>query len=105
MDDRNTGTTDRRIAELEDRLADARARLPKHDPSSALIAEIDDLDKELAELRQQTAHPTVAEQVALLQARLVDARARLPRHDTPPALMAEIDALEAELARLQSPKP
>lgn len=95
----------RRIAELESRLAEARARLPKHDPPPALIAEIDDLDSELARLRQETAQPTLAEQIALVQERLDGARARLPRHTIPPALMAEIDALEAELIRLRSQKP
>lgn len=42
-----------RIRELEGRLADARARLPKHTPPVAIFVQIDELEQELARLRQQ----------------------------------------------------
>jgi len=41
----------RRIAEIKNRLADARARIPKHDIPAALMAEIDEWEQELARLR------------------------------------------------------
>ena len=41
------------ISQLKQRLAEARARIPKHDVPAALIAEIDDLDEELQALRAQ----------------------------------------------------
>jgi hypothetical protein len=40
-----------RIQELERRLADARARLPKHSPPVSLFIEIDELEAELTRLR------------------------------------------------------
>jgi hypothetical protein len=42
---------------LEQRLAEANARIPKHDVPAALIAEIDDLEEELARLRAQRKTP------------------------------------------------
>jgi len=40
-----------KIAQVKEQLANARARVPKHDVPAALIAEMDDLDDELAHLR------------------------------------------------------
>jgi len=39
------------IAELEQRLEEARARVPKHDIPPALMAEIDEMEETLARLR------------------------------------------------------
>ncbi len=44
-----------RIAELELRLQDARARLPKHSVPMNMMIELDELEDELAELRRQAA--------------------------------------------------
>ena len=41
----------RRIAEIKERLANARARIPKHDIPAALMAEIDECEQELAQLQ------------------------------------------------------
>ena len=38
-------------AELEQQLEDARARIPKHTPPAALMAEIDELEEELERLQ------------------------------------------------------
>jgi cob(I)alamin adenosyltransferase len=92
----------RRIAETKNRLADARARVPKHDIPAALMAEIDELEEELARLECAQNRRSVPERIAEIQQRLTDARARIPKHDIPTALMAEIDELEQELARLES---
>jgi uncharacterized coiled-coil DUF342 family protein len=92
----------KRIAEVESRLADARKRIPKHTPPPALFAEIDRLEEELARLRAQLQPPSLPEQIAEVEKRLADARARVPKHSLPTALMAEIDALEEELERLRS---
>ena len=40
-----------RIAQLEQRLADTRARVPKHDVPAALVFEMDEIDEELEHLR------------------------------------------------------
>ena len=40
-----------RIAELERRIAELRARLPKHSVPPAMIIELEDLEDELAQLR------------------------------------------------------
>lgn len=42
-----------RIATLEARLLDLQARFPAHSTSPALIAELDELDEQLEEARQQ----------------------------------------------------
>ncbi len=42
--------TQRQIAEIKQRLADARSRIPKHDIPAPLMAEIDELEQELARL-------------------------------------------------------
>jgi len=42
----------RRIAELEEQLANLRARLPKHSAPPAMWVEIEDVETELARLRQ-----------------------------------------------------
>ena len=44
---------EKRIAELEKRLEDARARLPKHSVPMSMMMELEDLEDELAELRRQ----------------------------------------------------
>ena len=92
----------RRIAEIKDRLADARARIPKHDIPAALMAEIDECEQELARLEAMQRPRSVPERIAEVKQRLADARARIPKHDIPAALMAEIDECEQELARLQA---
>jgi ribosomal protein L29 len=92
----------RRIAEIKNRLADARARIPKHDTPRALIAEIDELEEELARLESAGRSRSIPERIAEVKQRLADARARTPKHDIPAALMAEIDELEQELTRLRA---
>lgn len=50
MDDHST-----RIQELERRIADLRARLPRHSPPTAMLVELDELEDELGRLlKQQT---------------------------------------------------
>jgi uncharacterized coiled-coil DUF342 family protein len=90
------------IAELEKQLADAQARVPKHDVPASVIQEIDELDEELERLRALAKPKTLPQQIAELEARLEDARARIPKHTPPAALMVEIDELEEELEELQS---
>ena len=46
-------TLPEQIAELEARLQDARARIPKHTPPAALMVEIDELEEALEELHSQ----------------------------------------------------
>ena len=41
-----------RIAELERRLADAQARLPRHSVPAAMLIEIEDLEDELVRLKE-----------------------------------------------------
>jgi hypothetical protein len=42
-----------RIAELEKRLVDAQARMPKHSVPMSMMIELEELEEELAELRRQ----------------------------------------------------
>jgi uncharacterized membrane-anchored protein YhcB (DUF1043 family) len=99
-----TGPVQKQIAALKQRLEEARARIPKHTPPPALMAEIDEMEEELAGLQAQLKPKTVEEQIAALKQRLEEARARIPKHDAPAALMLEIDELEEELEELQSLK-
>ena len=41
-----------RIAELEERIADLRARLPRHSVPPSMIIELEDLEEELERARQ-----------------------------------------------------
>jgi chromosome segregation ATPase len=86
------------IADVQQQLTDARARLPAHSTPPALMTEIDDLEIELARLKRVQAEGQIAE----LEQRLKEARARLPKHDIPPALMAEIDEMAEALAQLRA---
>ena len=43
-----------RIAELEERIADLRARLPKHSVPPSMIIELEDLEEELERAREHT---------------------------------------------------
>jgi chromosome segregation ATPase len=86
------------IAAVQQQLTDARARIPAHSTPAALMAEIDDLEIELARLKRVQ----VEGQTAELEQRLEEARARLPKHDIPPALMTEIDEMEEALAQLRA---
>ena len=90
------------IADLQQRLQEARARIPKHTPPPALMAEIDELEEDLAALQAKQKATSNAGRIAELEARLQEARARIPKHTPPPALMAEIDELEEELANLRA---
>jgi len=47
-----------RIAELERRLADAQARLPKHSTPMVMMMEIEELEDALAQARAQAAAQT-----------------------------------------------
>jgi uncharacterized coiled-coil DUF342 family protein len=90
------------IKAVERQLANARARLPKHTISPALMREIDELEEELADLRSQVKEPpSLEEQIQRVEQQLANARARMPQHDIPAALMSEIDELEEKLAELQ----
>jgi hypothetical protein len=42
-----------RIAELEERIADLRARLPRHSVPPSMIIELEDLEEELERARQR----------------------------------------------------
>lgn len=97
-----TGSVQKRIKELEAQLADATARIPKHDAPAALLAEIDEMEEELEDLRASLKPKSLKDQIAELEQQLEDARARIPKHTPPAALMAEIDELEEELERLRS---
>lgn len=44
-----------RVRELERRIAELRARLPKHSPPTAMLVELDELDDELHRLTPETA--------------------------------------------------
>jgi chromosome segregation ATPase len=89
---------DTRIAAVQQRLTEARARIPAHTTPPALMAEIDDLEIELARLKRVRADGEATD----LERRLEEARARVPKHDIPPALMTEIDELEEALAQLRA---
>ena len=93
---------EKEIAALEQQLKDARARIPKHTPPPTLMAEIDELEENLAELQAQLSPKTLEEQITDVEQRLKDARARIPKHTPPAALMAEIDELEEELEELKA---
>jgi DNA repair exonuclease SbcCD ATPase subunit len=93
---------EKQIKELEERLAEARARIPKHDVPPGLMVEIDEMDEELERLQALLKQKPVKEQIAELEERLQDARARIPKHTPPTGLMAEIDEIEEELERLRS---
>lgn len=41
------------IAELEERIADLQARLPKHSVPTSMLVELDELEEQLEELRTQ----------------------------------------------------
>lgn len=97
-----TASVQKQIEELVERLQDARARIPKHTPPAALMAEIDEMEEELERLRALLKPKSVKEQIAELEERLQDARARIPKHTPPAALMAEIDEMEEELERLRA---
>jgi len=89
------------IAQVKQRLAEARARVPKHDVPAALIAEMDDLEEELERLQAQ-ARNDLETQIAQVEQQLAEARARVPKHSIPAALVAEIDELDEELERLRA---
>jgi polyhydroxyalkanoate synthesis regulator phasin len=99
---KNQTALKKEIAELKQRLTEARARIPKHDVPPALMAEVDEMEEELAALQAQLKPKTLEEQIADVEQRLADARARIPAHTPPAALMAEIDELEERLAELQA---
>jgi hypothetical protein len=50
----NGSVTDR-IAELEERIADLKARLPKHSVPPAMLIELDELDEALEQVRAEAA--------------------------------------------------
>lgn len=47
-------TTEQRIGDLQKRLEDLRARLPKHSVPAAMILELEALEEELAALQAQS---------------------------------------------------
>ena len=49
----STPNAQERIAELERRLADAQARLPKHSTPMVMMLEIEELEEALAQARAQ----------------------------------------------------
>jgi hypothetical protein len=89
------------IAEVKQRLADAKRRVPKHSVPAALIAEMDELEEELERLHAQ-AKGDLDVQIAQLEEQLANVRARVPKHDVPAALVAEMDELDEELERLRA---
>jgi hypothetical protein len=92
----------KQIAEVQERLAEAKARVPQHSIPAALIAEIDKLDEELERLQALADANPLDFKIAELELRLQDANARIPEHDVPAALIAEIDELDEELERLRA---
>lgn len=102
MADQDTDAIRDQIAQLQQQLLEARARIPKHSLPPALMAEIDELEEELARLQDRVRPKSVQEQIEALERRLDEARARIPKHTPPPALMAEIDELEEALQRLRA---
>ena len=52
----STGTVER-IEELEKRIADLQARLPKHSVPTSMLIELDDLEEELEQLRISLGQP------------------------------------------------
>jgi DNA repair ATPase RecN len=94
---------EQKLQEVINRLENARARIPKHDIPAALMAEIDELEDELAELQAANKTPiSLEDQIKLAESQLANATSRLPKHDIPTALMQEIDELEEELDRLRA---
>jgi hypothetical protein len=49
----SASTSQERISELEKRLADAQARLPKHSTPMAMILELEELEEALAQARAE----------------------------------------------------
>jgi|GEM_PF-2292474 len=47
-----------RIHALEQRIADLRARLPRHSPPTAMLVELDELEDELSRLREEDGRDT-----------------------------------------------
>ena len=92
----------KQIAKVEQRLAEAKARVPKHDVPAALIAEMDELDEELERLQALANADPLEARIAELEQRLADANARIPEHSVPAALIAEIDELDEELEQLRA---
>jgi hypothetical protein len=90
------------IAQVKQRLAEANARIPKHTIPAALIAEIDDLEEELARLQALADADPIEIKIAELEQRLAEAKARVPKHDVPAALIAEMDELDEELENLRA---
>ena len=91
-------SVEEQIASVQQRLTEARARIPAHTTPPGLMVEIDDLEVELERLKRIQARDEIAD----LERRLEEARARVPKHDIPPALMVEIDEIEEQLARLRA---
>ena len=92
-----------KIQEVKNQLENARARVPKHDIPGALMAEIDELEEELAELQAQVSTPkSIDDEIKQVENQLANARSRIPKHDIPTALMFEIDEFEEELDRLKA---
>jgi hypothetical protein len=96
-----SNTLQEQIAQVKQRLADARARVPKHSIPATLIAEIDDLELELERLQAQAGNALEA-RIAELEKRLAETKARVPKHDVPAALVAEMDEIDEELEHLRS---
>ena len=72
---------EQRIAELERRIADLKARL-----------RVAELERRIIDLKARL-------RVAELERRIIDLKARLPRHSVPPAMIIELEELEEELER------
>jgi len=88
---------------IERKIQDARARVPKHDIPGALMAEIDELEEELADLQAKVVTPlSLDDKIKEAESQLANAQSRVPKHDIPTALMFEIDELEEELDRLRT---
>lgn len=47
------GEREARLAELERRIAELRARLPRHTPSARMLVELDELEDELQRMHEQ----------------------------------------------------
>jgi hypothetical protein len=52
-----SGHTVARIVELEERIADLRARLPRHSVPPAMFIELEELEEELEQARQHAIPP------------------------------------------------
>ena len=73
---------DTQIAAVQERLTEARARIPAHTTPPGLMAEIDDLERELDRLKRAQAQNVIAGKIT--------------------ECLAEIDDLEEALARLRA---